>query len=322
MFHLLLRDAATGPQRSPLGGGTAGGILGLAREEKVIGVVTTPDTRGAEFAAREGVPLILLDERGGSGQTTAFAVIHSAETRAVTLARQALRLGARRFAILGPDSNAGKRLATAFRRAMEEGGGSLTAYVTYAPGATTFANEIANLRRLPFDALFVPDDAARLELIAPALAVADIWPRSPRMAFSSARSAATSGPGRRESLLLSTALGISARFLHNVHRYIQGAMLCPGFYPGSDTRSASFISRFRGLYGTSPTATDAYGYDALFLLRGAVERGAKTRAELLRILATQKFEGLTGDIRFGPDRSRIDPPLVYVVDGESVRILQ
>ncbi|MBN2576335.1 MAG: penicillin-binding protein activator [Deltaproteobacteria bacterium] len=321
-FHLLLRDAATGPERSPLGGGTSAGILGLAREEKVIGVVSTPDTRGAEYAAREGIPVVLLDERSGGGQSTAFAVIHAAETRAVTLARRALALGARRFAILGPDTGAGKRLSAAFRGAVERGGGSLTAYVTYAPGATTFANEIANLRRLPFDALYIPDNAARLELIAPALAVADIWPRSPRLAFSSARSAATSGPGRRESLLLSTALGISAKSLRNVERYVQGTMLCPGFYPGEDTRSASFISRFKGLYGTSPTATDAYGYDALFLLRGAVERGARTRADVLRVLGTQTFEGLTGDIRFGPDRSRIDPPLVYVVDGESVRILK
>jgi ABC-type branched-subunit amino acid transport system substrate-binding protein len=321
-FQLLLRDAATGPERSPLGGGATAGILGLAREEKVIGVVSTPDLRGAEYAAREGVPIILLDERGGSAQTTAFSVIHSAEARAVTLARRALALGARRFAILGPDNNSGKRLAAAYRTTVEAGGGSLTAQVTYPPGATSFANEIANLRKLPFEALFIPDDASRLELIAPALAVADIWPRSPRLIFSAARATASSGSGRRETLLLSTALGVSAKFLHNVQRYVQGAMLCPGFYPADDARSASFVSRFRGLYGVLPTATDAYGYDALFLLRGAVERGAKTRAEVLRILATQTFEGLTGDIRFGPDRNRIDPPLVYVVDGDSVRVLQ
>jgi ABC-type branched-subunit amino acid transport system substrate-binding protein len=99
-------------------------------------------------------------------------------------------------------------------------------------------------------------------------------------------------------------------------------MLCPGFYPTDDTRSASFVSRFRGLYGSAPTASDAYGYDALFLLRGAVERGAKTRADVVRILASQTFEGLTGDIRFGPDQRRIDPPLIYVVEGDGVHALK
>jgi ABC-type branched-subunit amino acid transport system substrate-binding protein len=321
-FHLLSRDAAAPPERSALGGGTAAGILGLAREEKVIGVVSTADARAAEMAAREGVPLVLLDERAGPGQTTAFPVIHSAEARAVALARQALALGARRFAILAPDNASGKRLTAAFRRAVEGGGGSITGQLTYPASATNFVNEVTELRRAPFDALFLPDDARRLELLAPALAVADIWPRSPRLAFSSARSAPTSGAGRRENLLLSTALGVSGKFLHAVGRYVQGAMLCPGFYPTDDTRSASFVSRFRGLYGSAPTASDAYGYDALFLLRGAVERGAKTRADVVRILASQTFEGLTGDIRFGPDQRRIDPPLIYVVEGDGVHALK
>lgn len=321
-YHLLLRDSAASVDRSALGGGTPAGILALAREEKVIGVVSTPDARGVEMATREGLPLVLLDERAPGAQATAFPIIHSAEARAVALARKALSLGVRKFAILGPDSASGKRLASAYKKAVEEGGGSVTGHITYAPGATSFANEVANLRKLTFEALFIPDDAGRLELVAPALAVADIWPRSPRVAFSSSRSVANSGPGRRETLLLSTALGVSAKFLHNTERYVQGAMLCPGFYPAEDARGASFVARFRGTYGSPPTATDAYGYDALFLLRGAVERGAKTRADVLRILSTQTFEGLTGDIRFGADHARVDPPVVYVVDGDNIRTLK
>jgi branched-chain amino acid transport system substrate-binding protein len=321
-FHLMLRDAATPPERSPFGGGPAAGILALTRDEKVIGVVSTPDAQGTEFASREGVPLVLLDERAPPGMATSFALIHTAEARAVALARKSLALGARRFAILGPDSPAGKRLAAAFKRAIEDGGGSVSGQVTYPPTATSFAAEVGMLRRLAFEGLFVPDDAGRLALVAPALAVADIWPRSPRLAFASSRATASSGPGRRESLLLSTALGVSTKFLREVERYVQGAMLCPGFYPSDDPRSASFVARFTALYGTPPTATDAYGHDALFLLRGAVERGAKTRPDMVRLLATQTFEGLTGDIRFGGDRSRIDPPLVYVVDGSSIRTLK
>lgn len=321
-FRIMVRDAAAPAERSTLGGGTAAAIVALAREERVIGAVSTPDARGGEFAAREGLPLVLLDERAGPGQVTAFSLIHSAEARAVALARTALALGARRFVILHPDSASGKRLTSAFHGAVEAGGGSVTGVLSYPPGTTTFVNEVTELRRAPFEALFVPDDAARLELIAPALAVSDIWPRSPRLAFSSARSAATSGPGRRESFLLSTALGVSDRFLRNVGRYVQGAMLCPGFYPSDDTRSASFVSRFRSTYAAAPTATDAYGFDGLYLLRGAVERGAKTRADVLRILSTQTFEGLTGNIRFGRDHGRADPPMVYFVDGEAVRTLK
>ncbi len=321
-FHLQLRDAAAPPERSTSGGGTVAGILSLSREEKVVGVVATPDPRAIDMATRDSLPLVLLDERSPGAQSTSFPLIHSSEARAAALARKALALGARRFAILGPDNATGKRLAMAFKRAVEDGGGTLTGHITYPPGATSFSSAVANLRKLPFEALFVPDDASRLELVAPALAVADIWPRSPRVAMTAAYASASAGPGRREALLLSTALSVSPKFLQYTERYVQGALLCPGFYPSDDNRSASFVTRFREVYGTSPSATDAYGYDALFLLRGAVERGARSRADVLRILSTQTFEGLTGDIRFGPDHSRTDPPLVYVVDGDSIRILK
>jgi ABC-type branched-subunit amino acid transport system substrate-binding protein len=321
-FHLQARDSAAGPERSTLGGGPMAGVVALARDEKVIGVVSTPDANAVNIATRDGIPLLLLDERSPGAQTTAFPLIHSSEARAVALARKALALGARKFAILGPDSLSGRRLAAAFKKAVEEGGGAITGQVAYAPGATSFSTSVASLRKLAFEALFIPDDASRLELVAPALAVADIWPRSPRTVFAAAHSAASAGAGRREALLLSTALSVSPKFLHNTERYVQGALLCPGFYPADDERSGSFVARFREVYGTLPSATDAYGYDAAFVLRGAVERGAKSRADVLRALATQTFEGLTGDIRFGPDHGRIDPPLVYVVDGDSIRVLK
>ena len=322
VFHLVMRDSAAGPERSTLGGGPAAGLSSLVREEKVVGVVSTPDARSVELATRDGVPLLLLDERTPLAGTTAFALIHSTEARAAALARRALALGARRFAILGPDSASGKRIAAAYKKAVEDGGGTMTGHITYVAGATSFSSEVASLRKIDFEALFIPDDASRLELVAPALAVADIWPRSPRTVFAAGHASGSSGSGRREALLLSTALGVSPKFLHNTERYVQGALLCPGFYPADDARSGSFVSRFRETYGTSPSATDAYGYDAVFLLRGAVERGARSRADILRMLSTQTFEGLTGDIHFGPDHSRTDPPLVYVVDGDSIHILK
>lgn len=319
-FQLVLRDAAAPPDRSSQGGGPSGAMAELARQEKAIAVVSTPDARAIELAKGDGLPLLLLDERAAGAGSSAFAVLHSSEVRAAALAKTALGLGARRFAILGPDNASGKRLAAAYKAAVQAGGGTITGHITYSASATSFSADVAALRKLPFDALFIPDDANRLELIAPALAVADVWPRSPRQFASAAREAPTSGAGRREALLLSTALGLSAKFVHSVERYVQGALFCPGFYPSEDMRSASFVTRFRETYGAQPSATDAYGYDAVSVLRGAVERGARSRADVLRVLSSQTFEGLTGNIRFGPDHSRIDSPLIYVVEGDSFRM--
>ena len=319
-FKLVVRDTAATADRSTQGGGPSAAIAELARQEKAIGAVSTPDVRSVELAKGDGLPLLLLDERATGSGSSAFPLLHSPEARAAALARTALGLGARRFAILGPDNATGRRLAAAYKAAVEAGGGTVTGQVAYAPTATSFSSDVAALRKLPFDALFIPDDANRLELIAPALAVADIWPRSPHKASTTARETSAAGSGRREALLLSTAISLSPKFLHNVERYVQGALFCPGFYPSEDMRNTSFVTRFRETYGAQPSATDAYGYDAVAVLRAAVERGARTRADVLRVLTTQTFEGLTGDIRFGPNHARIDSPLVYVVDADSIRL--
>ena len=319
-YHLVVRDAAAPAERA----GTAGvgaAAWSLAREDSVIGLLGAPDPRGIELATRAGVPFLLLDEHAPGARFTAFQLIHAPESRAIALAQRALALGARRFVVLGPETASGKRLAGAFKNALAAGGGTLVAHLTYVAGATSFSTQVNELRRLAFDALFVPDEAARLELIAPALAVADIWPRRPRLLAAPA-SATVPAAGRREVLLLSTALSLSGKLLRNAERYVQGAMLCPGYYPAEDERSGSFVARFREVYGTSPTAVDAYGYDGLSILRGAVERGARTRADVLRLVASGRFEGMTGDIRFGPEHGRIDPPLVYVVDGDSIHVLK
>ena len=319
-YQLLLRDAAAPAERA----GTAGvgaAAWSLAREESVMGLLGAPDPRGIELAARDGVPFLLLDEHAPGARTTAFQLIHAPESRAIALAQRGLALGARRFVVLGPDSASGKRLAGAFKNALTAGGGALVAHITYVAGATSFSAQVNELRRLAFDALFVPDEAARLELVAPALAAAGIWPRRPRLPVTPSSPTAPIAR-RREALLLSTALSLSERLLRNAERYVQGAMLCPGYYPAEDVRSGNFVARFREIYGTSPTAADAYGYDGLSILRGAVERGARTRADILRLMSGGRFEGTTGDIRFGPDHGRVDLPLIYVVDGDSIRLLK
>ena len=129
-FQIVARDAAEGA------GGRA--AFELVREEQAIGVVGVGDRRAVEGALADGVPVLLLDEGlPGSGRT-AFQVLHTPEARAAELARRALGLGARRFAILAPDTPTGRRLADAFSRAASAQGGRITARASYAAGASAF----------------------------------------------------------------------------------------------------------------------------------------------------------------------------------------
>jgi ABC-type branched-subunit amino acid transport system substrate-binding protein len=218
--------------------------------------------------------------------------------------------------VLGPETAAAGRLIESFRRAVNAGGGRVVVQASYPLATSSFSTAVAPLRRASFDAVFVADDAERLELIAPALAVIDVWSR-PTGARPSSPSA---GNPRRDVLLLSTAVGLGKRLVRNAGRYVQGALLAPGFCAATDdARSARFIARFRQLYAQDPSATDAYGFDGMRLLRATIERGARTRADVLRLLAAESREGVTGTIKFGPDHSRIDAPPVYTVDGDDLR---
>src|SRR6185436_18233311 len=272
-FQLLVRDSAAGGDRPDAR------TAELVREEAVVGIVGVGDRRALEQTARDGVPFLVLEDQTSGRQTTAFQLIHSPDARAAELARRALAAGARSFAIIGPDSAAGQRLAEAFKRAVSLGGGRMVVHATYIAGANSFAPAVAQLRKNNFDALFIPDDADRLELVAPALAVADFWSRP---VSGSKRPNTPAGAKRREVLLLSTAVGLSARLVRNAGRYVQGALLSPGFFAaGDDARSVRFVNRFRQLHNQPPSATDAYGFDGVRLLRTAVERGARTRADVL-----------------------------------------
>jgi branched-chain amino acid transport system substrate-binding protein len=310
-FQIVARDTA--------GEGRAGGraAFELVHEESAIAVVGVGDRRAADGAVRDGVPVLLLHDQAPGAHSTAFQMLHGPDARAVELARRALRLGARRFAILGPDTAEARRLGETFAAAVAGGGGRVTVRATYPAGASAFTAQMAELKRDPFEAIFIPDEARRLELVTPALAAADMWP-SPWGGTTGPRL-----PGRRSILLLSTAVGLGPALLKNAGRYVQGALLAPGFYADrDDARAGAFVTEYRTLYGQDPSASDAYGYDAFRLLASLVERGAASRADLLRALQAETFEGVTGALRFDAEHGRADPPMVYVVERDAIRTLR
>jgi ABC-type branched-subunit amino acid transport system substrate-binding protein len=314
--QLCVRDTGIDAERA------ARGLSELTQEEAAIGIVGAPEKKTVAAtlsqAAQDGIPLLVLDDAVPGALTTAFQLVHAPDARVAELARRALTLGARDFALLGPDSAAGKRIRDAFRREVAAGGGRITAEVTYVAGATSFGTPIATLRRTPPQAIFVADAADRLELIAPALAFADLWSAP----WGKPRPPAEPGKARpRNVLLLAMANDLSSRLIQNAGRYVQGALLAPGFYADpSDPSSKAFADAFRAAYGQEPHATEAYAYDGVNVLRAATAGGARTRTDVLKALGSRSFEGLTGTLRFGPEHGRVDPARVYVVEGDQIRL--
>jgi ABC-type branched-subunit amino acid transport system substrate-binding protein len=314
--ELYVRDTGAGPERATRG------VSELARDESVIGILAASDqpslAAAAAAAAENQVPTLDLDDGPGVLGSPTFQLVHTPASRAAALVRAALKLGVREFATIGPDSEAGQALRRAFKSELAKGEGHLDADVSYPPGSTSFTSVVAAVKKTRAQAIFVADSADRLELIAPALAAADLWPAP------WGKRPSPAAPGRprvRNLLLLSTANGLSPRLLQSAGRYVQGALLSPGFFPAAgDARAGAFVDAYRATFGRDPHATEAYAFDGVNLLRAVTGAGARTRADVLKAIYDGTFEGLTGSLRFGADHARADEPRVYLVEGDQISV--
>jgi ABC-type branched-subunit amino acid transport system substrate-binding protein len=290
-------------------------------DEGVIALIGPIDGQSVDVAAAaahtRGVPLISLNPRSegraSQGSRFVFHILQSAEDRAGALARHGYQNGVRAFAILRPDNGYGRAVSQAFRREVARLGAQVVADVTYKPGDTTFGDSIKKLGH-KWQALFVPEQASRLELIAPALAAADLVV-APLSTLGQKKRGRT--PGRavaRPIGLLATAEFAAPRYVRSAGRYSVGAVLAPGFFPDRDDAVIrDFVDRYEQVFGVAPTALDAHAYDAALVVRAAIEQGAGSRAELADVMAASRVKGLTGTISFGERRRRSDDGLLFTV---------
>lgn len=289
--------------------------VGLAIDDlahaNVIAIVGPTDKDAVDAAGPRaealGVPLLSLSGRAEkhAPRRTVFHVMHSGEARSRALAQRALARGVRRFAVLAPESGYGKTLSGAFVDEVGRGGGTIVTTATYKADTKSFASAVS---KLPggWEAIFVPEDAATLALIAPALDAAGMKPRP--IGTRKLRNG-------RAILLLSTAENLTGAFVTDAGRHAEGALLAPGYYPDDqDPASKAFVDRFIAAFGRAPGFIEAYAYDAAQL---AVAAGAGGRAGLAASLPRVQLVGLTGTIRFDAEHRRADPGVIYTVVEES-----
>jgi ABC-type branched-subunit amino acid transport system substrate-binding protein len=300
--------------RAAEGGDAVGGAVeDLARANVLTIIVyfgpTDKDAVDAAGSRAEalGVPLLSLSGRAEKHavRRTVFHIMHSGEARSRALAQRALARGIIRFAVLAPDSGYGKALSAAFVDEVGKGRGKIVTSVTYKADTKSFASVVGKLSD-GWDAIFVPEDAATLALIAPALDAAGAKPRP--LGTRKVR-------GGRAVLLLSTAENLTGAFLTDAGRHAEGAFLAPGYYPDDqDPASKAFIDRFIAAFGRAPGFVEAYAFDAAQL---AAFAGGGGRAGLAASLPKAQLVGLTGTIRFDADHRRADPGVIYTVVEES-----
>jgi ABC-type branched-subunit amino acid transport system substrate-binding protein len=249
--------------------------------------------------------------------------------------RATRQMGLSRFAILYPDSAYGRTLMNLFWDKVEEAGGSITAVETYKPDETDFAVEIKKMVGLhyprpesvvqallekkyllyqmgaetgpstekepepviDFDAVFLPDNAEKVSLIAPQFPFHKVF----RVRF------------------LGTSLWQSPELVEHAAEYLQGAVFPSGFSTQSDLPAVKeFVSLYRKAYAAEPGILAAAGYDTLlFLSHVLLQQAPKTRQDLQRALCDSKdFTGITGKMAFNERREAIKTPTLYSIRGK------
>ena len=153
--------------------------------------------------------------------------------------------------------------------------------------------ELAELQDLPphvdFDALFIPDAAAKAGLILPQLRFYDI------------RDVRSLGPHDWNNEALPRIAG----------RHARGSVFVDGFYAQSpDPRVSDFVAEFQGQFGVTPDSAAARGYDAARLVRTIIEASGhlssrRLRDELLNVASFAGVSGLTAFDEVGGPRVRL-----------------
>ncbi len=287
--QLVFRDDAGDPARAVQ---AVDELVTIHRAVAIIGPMDGQAARAAAVRAQElGVPMITLTPQSDIGAVGSliFRLLASPEEEADALVAHAMRQGKRRFAVLRPDNGYGKLMEGAFQAAIRRQGGELLGAISYPVAATSFGHEIARLAALPFDSLLLADASRKVELIAPALAAGGLWSTLGQ----------TPVPNKaRGILLLSPSIGFSPQLVRSVGRYLQGAVFSIPFNAAAlNAGERAFTDQYQRQFNAAPDAFAAFAHDAYRLVRHAVDRGARTRADVARALTQLEASDVAGPSR-------------------------
>jgi branched-chain amino acid transport system substrate-binding protein len=166
-----------------------------------------------------------------------------------------------------------------------------------------------------FDALFIPDSARTVGLLAPAIAAEDVITGGCDAKELDIIKRTTKNEALRTVQLLGTSLWDSADLTderRGVARYVQCSIFVDSFYAASERPATKkFVDAYASAYqNRTPGFLEAHAYDAAQLLKKAVDERHPTSREGMRdALGSLKkpLDGAAGETVFGKDREAQKP---------------
>ncbi len=277
-------------------------VAELAISDRVMGIagplVGNAALGAVKRANQERIPLLTMSQKEGLTASSLYvfrnALTPELQVRALFNYAMEER-GFSKFGIMSPQTRQGENFAMLFREEVIRRGGEIIAEQSYLTTQTDFRHQVRLLRGLnpnapdeedtrkkrppPFEALFLPDDAAHISLIAPQLAFY----------------------GLERVQLLGPNGWNDAELLRQTRQFVEGAVFADGFYLHSDYPFVrEFVEHYFRQYAEEPTVLEAQGYDtAGILLTLLNDPRVRSREDLRRALTQlQGYPGVTGATRF------------------------
>jgi branched-chain amino acid transport system substrate-binding protein len=162
---------------------------------------------------------------------------------------------------------------------------------------------------IDFDALFIPDFASAVRLLAPALASEDIVTNGCDVKDLEVVKKTTKREDLRAVQLLGWMGWDSAELVDErlgAARYVQCSIFVDGFFNRSQRpATARFVEIFESTFHRLPLLLEAHAHDAAGILKAVIQsRAPHSRDDLRDALSSMQkpFEGAAGDTVFGKDR--------------------
>ncbi len=259
------------------GGAAAAAQRAIAEGNRLIlGPLLAEDVRAVAPVARgAGVPLLSFSNDASVAGSGAYLLGYAPAQSIARVVDYARRSGISQFAGLIPNGLYGERASTAFLRAVEGAGGSVTAIQTYDRSAGSITAAAARLRGKPFQAVLVADAVGSATVAVPAL-----------------RRGGATGARVLGTELWNADSGIGS------NTALSGAW----FASVSNTLYRQYAAKYRARFGSGPYRLSSLGYDAVLLtVRIARDWRVGDRFPEARLTDRDGFAGLDGAFRFGRD---------------------
>lgn len=277
-IEVIVKDTQGDPQVA------VSAINDLASNPKVVAIIGPLMGVVAEAAAKEAqtleIPIVTLTTHEEIADIGSWVFRNS-----VTLSMQVKSLihyahnqkGCRRFAVLYPKNKLGQTYAKLFSRYIDPTKNDITASVSYDDDVADFRAQVRAVKAGGnFDALFIPDNADKIALIAPQLVYFGI----------------------KDKVLLGTPSWNDDILAKKAKGYLDDTVIVDTLFEGSRKPNViAFTSAYKQDFGVEPTLLAGNGYDTINIFGHLFKKGLGEGRATLRsgLMNVRDFPAVAGD---------------------------